>query len=95
MIRGRPEKVRTNPAPPPGYDPVSAWRARIETLPLTTKEHFSKHVREIASIRKLVLTGMKMLNNLAASQRETDRQLQVLVRSLQRGGNGHVKRPLG
>lgn len=75
---------------------------------LTTKEHLTKHDREIAAIRKLVLTGMKMLNaltesqrnlaatqrELAASQRETDRQLQVLIRSLQRGGNGHSHRPI-
>jgi len=61
---------------------------------LTTREHLGKHDREIAAIRKLVLTGTKMLNALAASQRETDRQLQVLIRSLQRGNNGHGKRSL-
>jgi hypothetical protein len=76
---------------------------------VTTKEHLAKHDREIAAIRKLVLTGMKMLNQLAESQRETrrslreltesqretDRQLQSLIRSLQRGSNGHTKRPIG
>lgn len=76
---------------------------------LTTKEHLDRHDREIAAIRKLVLTGMKMLNGLIesqrrleashrrleASQRETDRQLQILIRSLQRGGNGHSKRAIG
>ena len=68
-------------------------------MPFTTKDHLAKHDREIAAIRKLVLTGMKMLNSLteslrqlSASQRETDRQLQVLIRSLQRGSNGHSKR---
>jgi len=75
---------------------------------MIVKEHLSKHDREIAAIRKLIFTGMKMLNSLMesereskaelrelrASQRETDRQLQLLVRSLQRGGNGHGKRPI-
>ena len=75
---------------------------------MTSKEHLSKHDREIAAIRKLVFTGMKMLNGviesqreskaelreLRAAQRETDRQLQILVRSLQRGGNGPSKRPI-
>lgn len=63
-------------------------------MSLTAKEHLTRHDREIAAIRKLVWTGMKMLNNLAQSQRETDRQLQLLVRSLQRGGNGHTRRPI-
>ena len=57
----------------------------------TTQEHLSRHDREIAAIRKLVLTGMKMIVSLTASQRETDKQLQMLVRSL-RGTNGHAKR---
>lgn len=54
--------------------------------------HPSKHDREIAAIRKLIFTGMKMLNALTASQRETDRQLQSFIRSMQRGANGHSKR---
>jgi len=68
---------------------------------VTTREHFARHDREIAAIRKLILTGMKMINTLTASQqrlaesqRETDKQLQVLVRSLQRGNNGHSKRAI-
>lgn len=51
----------------------------------------TRHDREIAAIRKLILTGMKMINTLTASQlrladsqRETGKQLQVLVRSLHR-----------
>jgi len=59
---------------------------------LTTKEHLARHDREIAAIRKLILTGMKMINALTASQRETDKQLQALIRSMQRGSNGHTKR---
>ncbi len=76
----------------------------------------TKHEREIAAIRKLVMTGMKILvrmekqterqfyqlsgeqeamrkdlRELAASQRETDRMLKGLIRSLERGRNGHGK----
>jgi hypothetical protein len=64
----------------------------------TTQERLTTHDREIAAIRKLVLTGMKMIANLAAGQRElqasqrkTDQQLQDFIRSL-RGGNGHARR---
>ncbi len=32
-----------------------------------------------------------MINSLAASQRETDRMLKGLIRSLERGRNGHGK----
>lgn len=63
----------------------------------TLKERVDKHDREIAAIRKLMHTGMKMLvkleeevRELAASQRETDRQLQAFIRSLRRGSNGHA-----
>jgi hypothetical protein len=72
----------------------------------TTQERLTKHDREIAAIRKLVLTGMKMIVSLTASQRiltasqrktdeqlrKTDGQLQDFIRSLQRGTNGHAKR---
>jgi hypothetical protein len=58
----------------------------------------SEHDRQIAAIRKLILTGMKMLNQLAGEQRETarqqretDRQLQAFIRSMRRGSNGHQK----
>ncbi|HMC60720.1 MAG TPA: hypothetical protein VKJ01_16140 [Candidatus Solibacter sp.] len=57
----------------------------------TTQERLTKHDREIAAIRTLVLTGMKMIVSLTASQRKTDQQLQDFIRSL-RGGNGHAKR---
>ena len=61
------------------------------------KERADKHDREIAAIRKLIHAGMKLLvkleeevRELAASQRETDRQLQAFIRSLRRGSNGHA-----
>jgi hypothetical protein len=64
----------------------------------TLKERVDEHDREIAAIRKLLLTGMKMLvrleqsqKRLEAAQKETDRMLKDLIRSLGRngGGNGH------
>jgi hypothetical protein len=75
----------------------------------TFKERIDRHDREIAAIRKLIFTGMKMLGKhdqnllrleeevraLTSSQRETDRQLQNLIRSLQgTAQNGHAKRPI-
>ena len=58
----------------------------------------NEHDRQIAAIRKLILTGMKMISEartmakenraeikaLIASQRETDRMLQRFIRSLKR-----------
>ena len=52
----------------------------------------SKHDREIAAIRKLLVQGAKML--VATSERldETNKTLDRLIRSLERGGrNGHGK----
>ena len=57
------------------------------------------HRREVAAIRKLILTGMKMINAIAAAQKRNEAamdrleaNLQTLVRTLGRGGNGHAKR---
>ena len=36
----------------------------------TNQERHLRHDREIAAIRKLILTGMKMIANVAAGQRE-------------------------
>jgi len=62
----------------------------------TFKERLDRHDREIAAIRKLLQAGMKMLvrneeeiRQLTAAQKETDRQLNRFIRSLERGnGNG-------
>ncbi len=68
----------------------------------TLKERVDKHDREIAAIKKLLHTGMKILvriedrvDQLAMAQQETDRQLRALettvdrfIRSM-RGGNGN------
>jgi hypothetical protein len=61
---------------------------------MTAKDRLDTHDLEIAAIRKLILTGMKMINQLAASQKETDRQLQAFIQSMRRGSNGHSKRPV-
>jgi hypothetical protein len=95
---------------------------------MSLKERVDRHDREIAAIRKLILTGMRMIQRanermdrrdlrvdgeletirkdirelatmrkdireLAAAQRETDRMLKSLIRSLERGGNGHGSAP--
>ena len=69
-------------------------------MPSSLEARVTQHDREIAAIRKLVMIGMKMLvrleasqKKLEASQRETDRMLKDLIRSLGRsgGGNGHGK----
>lgn len=75
---------------------------------MTLKERADLHDREIAAIRKLILTGMKMINRnqeqineLVAEGKRTDQRLRSLEASVQqfvdglrRGGNGHSKRPL-
>ena len=72
---------------------------------MTTKEHLSKHDREIAAIRLLLRQGMHLLvkverenDRTAAAQRVTEQNLQRLERkveafvdSMRRGGNGHGK----
>jgi hypothetical protein len=62
----------------------------VLAMPGKLETRVTEHDRQIAATRKLILTGMKMLNALTASQRETDRMLQGLIRSLKGGGhNGH------
>jgi hypothetical protein len=65
----------------------------------TLKERVDRHDREIAAIRKLILTGMKLHVKLekehialAAAQRETDRELRAFIRSLRSGTNGRGNR---
>ena len=57
---------------------------------MTTKDHLARHDREIAAIRSLILQGMRMIvtsqkemRELRASQRETDRELKALIRSVE------------
>lgn len=47
-------------------------------MPLTPKDPAAQHDREIAAIRKLVLTGMRMLNSLTESQQEMRESLRQL-----------------
>jgi hypothetical protein len=74
-------------------------------LPSKLEARVTEHDRQIAAIRKLIVVGMKMINQaqvqakenwaqikaLAASQRETDRMLKGLIQSLERGRNGHSR----
>jgi len=52
----------------------------------------AKHNRQIASIRELILSGMRLVNKIAATQARTERNLEALTNTLRRGGNGHSKR---
>jgi hypothetical protein len=68
---------------------------------VTLKERADLHDREIAAIRKLIFTGMKMINRnqqqiteLRAIQKVTELKLQEFIDSMRGGGNGHSKRPL-
>jgi hypothetical protein len=70
------------------------------------KERVERHDREIAAIRKLMVTGMKMiakgeqehvvfrrgLRELRVLHRDTGRELKAFIRSLRVGANGHSKR---
>ena len=52
----------------------------------TLTERVTRHDREIAAIRKLVLTGMKMLVEVQRAQKKTEQTLERFIRSLERGG---------
>lgn len=73
--------------------------SKIEARLAKRDEQLSKHDREIAAIRKLILQGMKMLvenqrlvKDVAAAQKRTEATLDRFIRSLERGGmNGHHK----
>jgi hypothetical protein len=69
--------------------------------PMTVKEHLSKHDREIAAIRKLILVGMKMINRnqeqinqLTVEVRAVAASVRELTNSLKRGVNGHSRRKI-
>jgi hypothetical protein len=52
----------------------------------------SKHDREIAAIRKLLMEGAKILVRTHKRLEDTNKTLDRLIRSLERGGrNGHGK----
>ncbi len=60
-----------------------------------------KHDKQLEVVGKLIDRGMRMVIQLAASQRKFDAQLnklhadvKELTSSLKRGTNGHVKRKL-
>jgi len=67
---------------------------------MTTKEHLSKHDREIAAIRTLLKAGMSLLNRnqqqisqLIAAQKRTEAALKAFIESRQ-ASNGHSRRKI-
>jgi outer membrane murein-binding lipoprotein Lpp len=68
---------------------------------MNTKEHLSKHDREIAAIRStlkvgalLVTHNQQQLNRLTSEVRQLTASVKELTNSLKRGTNGHTKRKL-
>jgi N-methylhydantoinase B/oxoprolinase/acetone carboxylase alpha subunit len=62
---------------------------------MTTKEHLTLHDKQIATIRSLVQEGMRLvietrkdIRALVASQQRMERNLETLVNTLGRSGNG-------
>jgi hypothetical protein len=72
------------------------------TLATNIEARVTQHDREIAAIRKLLLTGMKMLNQtqievkkVAVAQQVTEKKLQALIDTVRgAGSNGHGKTDL-
>ena len=69
---------------------------------MTVTERLDKHDRQIASIRELVQEGMRLvvqtrkdIRSLAAAQKRTEDNLQLLINTMRRGGNGHEKKSKG
>jgi hypothetical protein len=65
---------------------------------VTTKEHLTLHDKQIAAIRNLVQEGMRLvietrkdIRALVAPQQRTERNLETLVNTLGRSGNGKHK----
>jgi hypothetical protein len=46
---------------------------------MTLKQRIDLHDREIAAIRKLILTGMKMLNRNQEQINQTEKELKLLA----------------
>jgi len=64
-----------------------------------TQERLDQHDRQIAAIRTLLHEGMRLLVDtrkdiraLALAQKRTEQNLQTLIDTMRRGGNGHSRR---
>jgi hypothetical protein len=58
-----------------------------------------KHDRQIAAIRALILSGMRIVNKTAAMQARNEKNLGImekkmdaLINALRQSGNGHARR---
>ena len=60
-------------------------------MPSKIEARVDKHDREIAAIRKLLLTGMKLVVEVQRAQKKTEQTLERFIRSMERGSqaNGH------
>lgn len=51
---------------------------------MTTKEHLTKHDKEIAAIRLLLRQGMRLLVDVQTAQKRTEQGMRLLQQSQQR-----------
>ena len=65
------------------------------------QEQVDRDDRQIAAIRNLVQEGMRMvvetrkdIRALAPAQKRTEQNLQTLIQTLNRSGNGHTRRKI-
>lgn len=65
------------------------------------QEQIDRHERQITAICNLVHEGMRMametrkdLRALVLAQNRTEQNLQTLIQTLNRGGNGHARRKI-
>jgi hypothetical protein len=66
---------------------------------VTTGKRLEQHDRQITSIRTLLHQGVRLLVDVQKAQKRgeqridrIERNLDLLVRSFRKGGNGHTKR---
>jgi uncharacterized coiled-coil protein SlyX len=68
---------------------------KTETRLYDLEKSAAKHDREIQAIRKLLIQGGKYLAKTAELQKENEKVLNRLLRSLEKGGtNGHGEKKL-
>jgi uncharacterized coiled-coil protein SlyX len=67
--------------------------AKLEPRVASLERRAAQHDKEIAAIRKLIHTGMKLVVEVQRAQKRTEQSIDRLIRSLERGrpANGHTK----
>jgi DNA invertase Pin-like site-specific DNA recombinase len=64
--------------------------SKVETRVSTLEKRAEQHDRQIAAVRALLIQGAKLVVVIGRQQKENEKALNRLIRSLERGGaNGH------